>query len=326
MGQKRKNCLSMISPFLVPNRVLGRPPSKTAGGRGVTKTFDTIDFVNRVARRLVLEFDDASQGTTPGLIGSAREHPARKQLEFLLPAAAGVGSGCLIDLNGQSSKQQDIVIFEKGICPVFSVNDTPEATYYPCEGVIAVGEVKSTLNSETLEEAFRKIESAKELKRCAVPEASVFGGHPVVPFRIYGSPLSQIGAKDEEFDQAKKPIDQIFGFILCGNIALKSDTIIDRAVALWRSTRPEHAPNIIVSLNDGFIKPYDPVTNCLVGSAQEASSIALSNQGAVGFSSLLRALNAAVRTGRTVSANHFTRYFIPQDASVQLAATRQVHP
>jgi hypothetical protein len=291
----------------------------------MAKTFDPIDFVNRVARRLVLEFDDASQGTTPGLIGSAREHPARKQFQSLLPAAAGVGSGCIIDLDSQTSKQQDVVIYERGVCPVFSVNNTPETTYYPCEGVIAVGEVKSSLNTETLEDAFRKIETAKALKRCAVPEADVISGAPVVPYRIYGSPLSLAGTKDEEFDQSKKPKDQIFGFILCGNIALKNETIVDRAAALWKSTRPEYSPNIIVSLNDGFIQPYDPVANRLVNSAQEACSIALSNQAQIGFGSLLRSLNIAVRTGRTVSANHFTRYFIPKDTSVQLAATRQVH-
>jgi hypothetical protein len=205
------------------------------------------------------------------------------------------------------------------------VHHTPETTYYPCEGVIAAGEIKSTLNSHTLEEAFRKIESAKALKRCAVPDPDVIGGHPVVPYRIYGSTLSLAGTKDEEFDQDKKPKDQIFGFILCGNIALQNETIIDRASALWRSVRPEHAPNIIVSLNDGFLQPYDPIANRLVNSAQEAASIALSNQASIGFGSLLRSLNVAVRTGRTVSANHFTRYFIPQDPSVRLAATRQLH-
>jgi hypothetical protein len=42
----------------------------------------------------------------------------------------------------------DFIIFEKNLCPVFSINDNPDTTYYSCEGVIAVGEIKSTLNNE----------------------------------------------------------------------------------------------------------------------------------------------------------------------------------
>jgi len=134
----------------------------------MTNKFNSIDFVNRVARKLLIEFDDASQGTTSGLTGFAREHPVRKQFQMLLPATAGVGSGCVIDLDQNTSKQQDVIIYENGLCPVFSVNDTPETTYYPCEGVMAVGEIKSTLNSATLEDAFQKIKSAKSLRRYAL--------------------------------------------------------------------------------------------------------------------------------------------------------------
>lgn len=117
-------------------------------------SFDPTDFVARVARRLVLEFADATQAGTPGLIGAAREHPARVQLGKMLPGFADVGSGLVIDSFGGISKQQDVVVYERHFCPVFTVNDTPEATYYPVEGVIGVGEIKSTLDGSKLEDAF----------------------------------------------------------------------------------------------------------------------------------------------------------------------------
>ena len=99
------------------------------------------------------------------LVGSAKEHPVRSKLEHILPAGIAVGSGCVIDSYGETSKQMDVVLYEKNICPVYSINDTPETTYYPCEGIVAVGEIKSSLNSDELEDIFDKIESVKRLRR-----------------------------------------------------------------------------------------------------------------------------------------------------------------
>ena len=59
----------------------------------------------------------------------------------------------------------DIVLYEKDFCPVYSVNRDPSTTYYPCEGVIAVGEIKSRITSEELEDIFNKIASVKRLRR-----------------------------------------------------------------------------------------------------------------------------------------------------------------
>src|SRR5690606_11696638 len=120
----------------------------------MAKEFTGYEHLQSMARRLVYDFSEASVAGHPGLIGSARETPARVQLERVLPGNFGVGSGIVIDSFGGRSKQQDIVIYEKHLCPVFSINDTPDATYYPIEGVMAVGEVKSSLDKDKLEDAF----------------------------------------------------------------------------------------------------------------------------------------------------------------------------
>ena len=93
------------------------------------------------------------------------EQPVRDQLEQILPQGIGVGSGFVIDIYRKTSRQIDIVLYEKDICPVFMINNTPETTYYPCECVLAVGEVKSVLNGDSLKDAFSKISSVKELTR-----------------------------------------------------------------------------------------------------------------------------------------------------------------
>ena len=74
--------------------------------------------------------------------------PVRHRLEQILSRGIAVGSGCVIDSYGNVSRQQDVVLYEREICPVFSINDTPEARYCPCEGVIAVGEVNCPPKSD----------------------------------------------------------------------------------------------------------------------------------------------------------------------------------
>ena len=87
---------------------------------------------------------------------------------------------------GATSKQQDVVLYEKHLCPEYSINDDPATTYYPCEGVIAVGEVKSEMASKDLEDTFDKIASVKKLRRYARPTTDILNTEPYVSFRQYG--------------------------------------------------------------------------------------------------------------------------------------------
>jgi len=155
------------------------------------RKFDAPAYIDRVGERLVLEFEDAGQATTPSLVGGAREVPVRDQLEQILPRGIAVGSGCVIDSHGNASQQTDVILYERDICPVFSINNTPETTYYPCEGVIAVGEIKSSLNTTTLEDSFAKISSVKRLRRHIVtfPGNLEFlpSGERMISYRNYGS-------------------------------------------------------------------------------------------------------------------------------------------
>ncbi len=127
--------------------------------------FDSADFIRRIGCDLVRAFGDAREATTPELVGDAMEQPVRDRLEQILPRGIGVGSGCVIDTKGGTSRQMDVVLYERDLCPVFCINNSPETTYYPCEGVMAVGEVKSAIGKSELVDAFQKIRSVKELHR-----------------------------------------------------------------------------------------------------------------------------------------------------------------
>ena len=56
-----------------------------------------------------------------------------------------------------TSTQTDVILYEIEQCPIFSINDTTEATYIPCEGVVAIGEVKSTLTTTDLKDSINKM-------------------------------------------------------------------------------------------------------------------------------------------------------------------------
>jgi hypothetical protein len=273
--------------------------------------FNGYEYIQKLARRLVLDFEDAGMAPTPGLKGAAREQPSRVQLEQLLPGDVGVGSGIVVDSFGGQSMQQDIVIYEKHRCPVFTVNWTPEATFFPVEGVIAVGEVKSSLNTETLTDAFDKIASAKRLRRRAEATSNGVPSDPTVSFRHYGSILSAACAKEEEFSQRTKSLDQLYGFLLCGKFILKPETVLQRVEELSAQTPKADAPNGIFSLNDGFLVPYNAASHSIHRSAVDARSLFLSKDPERAFAQLIWYLRLYIEGGRTVETRHFRRYYEP---------------
>lgn len=226
--------------------------------------FNSREYIEILMKELVFEFDKAAMGTTPVLIGSGRENAIRKKLEMILPSGVGVGTGCVIDTKDTTSKQTDIILYEKHFCPVFSINETPESTYYPCEGVIAVGEVKSTLSSSNFDDAFEKIKSVKIAQRRVNDNLS---------FRKYNSKLQIRGAESERYSQQENFYDQIYGFILCGEIKFKMDTLLEKIVDKSNSTDAYLLPNIIVSLKDGIIVYIDDKERKICNDRKNATGI-----------------------------------------------------
>lgn len=168
-------------------------------------SFDAAEFVREIGDDLVRDFKKARKATTPGLVGDAMEHPVRSRLEQILPQGIGVGSGCIIDTFGGTSRQMDVVLYEKEQCPVFCINENPGTTYYPCEGVLAVGEVKSAIGKKELADCFEKIRSVKLLQRDFQRTKS--GMYVGRPYGEYGS----AAAYGFEFNHTNK--GDIFGFI-----------------------------------------------------------------------------------------------------------------
>jgi hypothetical protein len=276
--------------------------------------FDPTQFVNRIGRKLVMEFADASEAGTPGLIGSAREHPARVQLVKLLPAYVSIGSGLLIDSYGEQSKQQDIVMFERDFCPVYSINDTPGATYFPIEGVIANGEVKSSVNKNVLFEALDNIRSAKLLRR--YPHKTDAGFGSLAGFRNFGMVSSFAATPNDEFNQNLKFQDQIYSFILCNSFTHSPDAVLDNLVEYQRLHGHECMPNIIISLNNGFIQGMQSNNENLQFSLLTSDSFSFVPASDRCFAYLVNQLQQYVRIARTVPLEALDRYMTSLNATL----------
>lgn len=274
--------------------------------------FDPIDFVAHMGQRLVADFEYSAKGGTPSLIGSSKEHPARVQLQRLLPEGIGVGSGIIIDSFGGMSRQQDIIIYEK-LAPVFSINDNPEATYYPIEGVIAAGEVKSHLGTRELRDAILKSESAKSLKRRAeVSQGSLVTS---VAYRGYGNIGATAGTIDEQFDQSNE-YDQIFTFVLALKFSIKPEKILKEITE--SKAEKQNVPNGIFSLTDGFALPFRPSIGRTTIGTGNAEGFLFHATKTDAFSQLLIRIRNHVGCGRTVIASVYDRYFGPQTSNLSV--------
>ena len=298
------------------------------------RNFDSDRFIRRIGERLVDEFNDAKAGTTPSTVGSAAEQPVRDQLAQILPRGIGVGEGFVIDSYGGTSRQQDIILYERNICPVFSINNTPQTTYYPCEGVIAVGEIKSSLDRNSLKDAFEKVASVKRLRRYVVHD---FMPHPTTgaPIPVSRNYLTQghksIVNVNEGSDSRER--SRIFGFVLAGESRLKHESLVVAFRVLAAQTDDSLSTNLLATL-DGYalswgnvskqerketyrsedgtygVRVYKdgPETWQVSWSAETATHVG-GTEDSDAFRLLVRWIRQGVELGRTSGVKAFDRYF-----------------
>lgn len=272
--------------------------------------FESSEYIKHIANELIRNFAFSSSATTPVLIGSAREKEVIRKLEMLLPKSVGIGSGCIIDSYGNTSKQMDIVLYEKDFCPVFCINESSETTYFPCEGVVAVGEVKSSLNSKELSDIFKKIESVKKLKRHSVPEKSMLRATDCYAFRHYGVKGSFEPAQSEDFDQENKSTDQIYCFAVCGTLDLTLETLAQKFEEELKTVDYKNEVNLITILDYGLIFYYDQPSNMIKNTFKETGAFFITSKRENNFEFLLSKLNWVIDTNRTVNFSAFNRYIL----------------
>jgi len=114
----------------------------------LVKIFDANEELLQVALAQARAAFDHS-----GVKGDAVERAVRDFLRAHLPRAFDIGTGEVVDIQGNRSPQLDVVVSNSDQ-PFVHSQDTPGI--YLAEGVSAVGEVKSVLNSAALDDILRK--------------------------------------------------------------------------------------------------------------------------------------------------------------------------
>jgi len=158
----------------------------------VADQFNVTDLIANEAERLVVAFRQKLI-SHHGEFGRAREEIVREFLRLQLPKRFSVSTGFVIDVHGKVSQQADIVVYDAQECPVFT--SAGGVSFFPCEGVVCAGQVKSRVNSKKeYHDALENLQSIKALDRSA-------GG-------------SNVALKTGDvIAQEKNHLDQIFTFV-----------------------------------------------------------------------------------------------------------------
>jgi hypothetical protein len=182
----------------------------------------------RIAKQTKEDFRESLKGLNhPGELGKARENILKEFLQHFLPEPFEIGTGFVIDAEGQRSEQIDLIIFDKTLSRGIGLKGGVK--YFPCESVAVVGEVKTTITSkDKFKESLGRIESVKKLVR--FPKK--------YPFRLLPAEL------------------RVIGFIFTSK-ALARDTMYEELVN-YCSSRPRSLwPNVIVDFENYLISYFN---------------------------------------------------------------------
>lgn len=126
----------------------------------------------------------------PTEVGDSAELRWIEMLAGFLPKRYSVAKAFVIDVNGRTSDQLDVVIFDQQYSPqIFkNLNGT---VYVPAESVYAVFDAKQDLSRENVLYAADKVASVREMERTSAPIAHAGGTFkPKAPLRILGGVLT----------------------------------------------------------------------------------------------------------------------------------------
>jgi hypothetical protein len=125
---------------------------------------------------LAVQLDlSATSITHDGVMGEVNEQHFIQFLRNHLPKRYQVDRGIVIDSNGVTSDQIDIVIFDQQYTP--PLLDQQSHRFIPAESVYGVFEVKPAINKGYLEYAADKAKSVRVLERTSVPVTYVAGSY-----------------------------------------------------------------------------------------------------------------------------------------------------
>lgn len=153
-------------------------------------SLDVPSFAQAIQQSLLADLQAASKIRHPTTQGDEGEAAWRKFLAGYLPKRYAIRSGQILDSNGKTSEQIDVIIYDPHYTPVWFPQ--PEHAYVLAEAVYAVFEVKPTLDKAHLDYAADKAASVRALHRTSAPVLHSDGPrHPKPPFPIVAGLLTR---------------------------------------------------------------------------------------------------------------------------------------
>jgi hypothetical protein len=129
---------------------------------------------------LALQLELSAKSIThSGVMGEVNEQHFIDVLRKYLPQRYEVAQGVVIDSNGATSDQIDVIIFDHQYTP--TLLDQQAHRFIPAEAVYCVLEVKPTINKHYLDYAAEKAHSVRRLERTSVSIRHAGGEYPPKP-------------------------------------------------------------------------------------------------------------------------------------------------
>lgn len=181
--------------------------------------------------------------THNGVMGEVNELHFIEVLRKYLPNRYGLTQGIVVDCNGATSDQIDIIIFDPQYTP--TLLDQQSHRFIPAEAVYAVFEVKPTINKNYLEYAADKAASVRRLERTSVPIKHAGGEYP--PKNLFPIVAGIVAAGTDWIDGcASQSFSQIIS-------SLNGERSLDCGIALSDSAFQFSNSTLILSKKQGAL-------------------------------------------------------------------------
>lgn len=179
----------------------------------------------------------------PGEFGTYREDIVKDFISLFVPRKYAIESGFIINANGGISTQCDLVIYDAQSTP--SMQSLQNQKFFPVETVLAVGEVKSDIQSRSsLSTALQKLAWVKKMRE-EVKES-----------------LCIKREREGNYDPLNYPFDQVFTFLICQKLDFSLEYMNNAPFNLYQlETIARHKHNVILSINDGALIYHNGESN-----------------------------------------------------------------
>ena len=199
-----------------------------------------------------------------------------------------------------------MILYEQQFCPVFNVSD--DVSYYPCEAVIAIGSIKSTIGKKELGDIYSNVASVRRLKRFARPVRDNEPLQGTVQVRTYLDKNTRLIDGNRETIQNSSSSAQIYAFGLGQSFGANPETMMTHTMDLYDQFPAELRPNVVLTVDQEMLAP---------ASERQMSYSALGCPGVTfvkpenSLEYLLVSLFCIIQNGITAPGYAFERYVVP---------------